>query len=56
MKLLPLCYMELLTLLLIEDNIKPLGYQQYRHLVSEKKTNDPGNSRYFTYQAKVLSD
>lgn len=40
------------------DNIKPLGYQQYRHLVSEKKTNDPGNSRYFTYQPKcsVIND
>ena len=40
------------------DNIKPLGYQQYRHLVSEKKTNDPVNSRYFTYQPKcsVIND
>lgn len=44
--------------LINRDNIKPLGYQQYRHLVSEKKTNDPGNSRYFTYQPKcsVIND
>lgn len=44
--------------LINRTNIKPLGYQQYRHLVSEKKTNDPTNSRYFTYQPKcsVIND
>ena len=39
-------------------NIKPLGYQVYRYKITQKKTNDPMNSRYFTYQAKcsVIND
>lgn len=29
------------------------GFQQYRPFVTEKKTNDPKTSRYFTYQPRV---
>lgn len=41
-----------------KSNIKPLGYQAYRYKIAQKKTNDPKNSRYFTYQPKcsVIND
>lgn len=44
--------------LINRTNIKPLGYQTYRQDVTTKKTNNPKNSRYFTYQPKcsVIND
>ena len=44
--------------LINRTNIKPLGYQTYRQDITAKKTNDPKNSRYFTYQPKcsVIND
>lgn len=41
-----------------KNNIKPLGYQTYRYKITQKKTNDPQSSRYFTYQPKcsVIND
>ena len=43
----------LATFPLYDVNGRLTGYQQYNPTTTEKKTNDPRSSRYFTYQPPV---